>query len=162
MGACASGQAADGDAETPSRDLRAVEPEYKLLRLLGQGGDAVVWLAKEAASGQEFALKFVSCKRGDASLTERKAARFVNEVQIAVEMGNSHTNIIPPHELILTRTHICLVSERAPSPTRCCDQDSLCSPPASRPSQRKARPAPAVWRSGTATRARCRLFVTAA
>ena len=46
----------------PSGDALAVAPAYKLIKKLGEGAEGFVWLAEEKASGELFALKFVSIK----------------------------------------------------------------------------------------------------
>ncbi|HKU63379.1 MAG TPA: serine/threonine-protein kinase, partial [Gemmatimonadales bacterium] len=65
---------------------------YRLLRELGRGGAASVWLAEDRRHGREVALKVLHPEVA-AMLGTR---RFLREIEIAARL--SHPNILPLHE----------------------------------------------------------------
>jgi serine/threonine-protein kinase SRK2 len=114
---------------SPYPDIRDA---YTPLRRLGAGAAGDVWLARERASGALYALKFL--KRGmhpwqvrsarcscshvlqharAAALTRRACAQadcVAREVQLSLQLGVTHVNVVRPHELVLTRRHVVLAT----------------------------------------------------
>ncbi|MDQ6830791.1 MAG: serine/threonine protein kinase, partial [Gemmatimonadota bacterium] len=70
--------------------LVALEEEYEILRELGRGGTAFVFLARERATGREVAIKLMRAKYAE---DEEALARFAREARY-VE-GLSHINVVP-------------------------------------------------------------------
>ena len=70
-------------SEAPERT-----PEgYEVLRRLGSGRTALVWLARDLAAGREVALKLPRAMlQGDATLRRM----FENEVQITLKLDHPH------------------------------------------------------------------------
>jgi len=65
-------------ADLSTRDLRppAVVPGYRIMRRLGEGAYGSVWLAVEANTGKQVAIKFYSHRRGlDWSLLNREVEK---------------------------------------------------------------------------------------
>ena len=68
-------------------------PGYTLLRPLGQGGMAIVYLAVQQSLGREVALKILStAPTQDANASER----FLREARIAASLHHPH--IVPIHD----------------------------------------------------------------
>ena len=79
---------ASSDADFPS-DLRALEREYELIRELGQGGMAAVYLARRRSTGRLVAIKAVRARyMDDADALQR----FTREA--ATVAGLDHPNIV--------------------------------------------------------------------
>src|SRR5688572_8894 len=79
---------ASSDTDFPS-DLRALEREYELIRELGQGGMAAVYLARRRATGRLVAIKAVRARyMDDADAIQR----FTREA--ATVAGLDHPNIV--------------------------------------------------------------------
>jgi alpha-tubulin suppressor-like RCC1 family protein/serine/threonine protein kinase/HAMP domain-containing protein len=68
----------------------ALEAQYELLRELGRGGTAVVYLAKERATGAEVAIKLIRAKYIE---DEEALARFAREARFISQLD--HPNIVP-------------------------------------------------------------------
>ncbi len=94
--------------------VRGLEGHYRLLHCVGRGAEAQVWLAEEAGSGAQFALKLIP--RSYAS-EEWRSLALTREIQCSLELGAQHVNIIQPHELLLTSSHIVLATQYAPGGT---------------------------------------------
>jgi serine/threonine protein kinase/uncharacterized protein YecT (DUF1311 family) len=76
------------DVDFPS-DLRSLESEYELIREIGQGGMAAVYLARHRASGQVVAIKAVRARYLDDPDALRRFAREARTVA-----GLDHPNIV--------------------------------------------------------------------
>src|SRR5215207_5852509 len=76
------------DADFPP-DLRALEREYELIRELGQGGMAAVYLARRRVSGRLVAIKAVRARYADDA---DALQRFTREA--ATVAGLDHPNIV--------------------------------------------------------------------
>src|SRR5215217_612207 len=76
------------DADFPS-DLRALERDYELIRELGQGGMAAVYLAKRRSTGRLVAIKAIRSRYLDDS---DALQRFTREA--ATVAGLDHPNIV--------------------------------------------------------------------
>lgn len=61
---------------------------YTGLVAIGRGGDSVVYRAREAALGRDVAIKVLLVD------DEKRVARFAREVQISVDLGRQHPNIV--------------------------------------------------------------------
>ncbi|MEO5595953.1 MAG: protein kinase [Lysobacteraceae bacterium] len=69
-------------------------PGYRLLRLLGEGGMARVFLAVQQSLDREVALKILSPKLAD---DVDASARFLREARLAAQLH--HPNIVPIHDV---------------------------------------------------------------
>jgi serine/threonine-protein kinase len=76
------------DVDFPS-DLRALESEYELIRELGQGGMAAVYLARQRATGRLVAIKAIRARYLDDADALR---RFAREARTVAELD--HPNIV--------------------------------------------------------------------
>ncbi|PCK07336.1 MAG: hypothetical protein COA42_14885 [Alteromonadaceae bacterium] len=65
-------------------------PGYKLIKRIGKGGMATVYLAVQESFGRQVALKIMSSKLGEDSVW---AKRFIHEAQVIAQL--SHPNIVP-------------------------------------------------------------------
>lgn len=65
-------------------------PGYKIIKKMGQGGMAAVYLAVQESFGRQVALKIMSDELGKDSVW---AKRFIHEAQIVAQL--SHPNIVP-------------------------------------------------------------------
>ena len=68
----------------------ALDAQYEVLRELGRGGTAVVYLARELATGTEVAIKVIRSKYMD---DEEALARFAREARLVEQL--QHPNIVP-------------------------------------------------------------------
>ena len=68
----------------------ALEEQYEIIRELGRGGTALVYLAKERATGVEVAIKIIRAKYIE---DEEAQARFAREARFVAEL--EHPNIVP-------------------------------------------------------------------
>ncbi|WP_139977853.1 serine/threonine-protein kinase [Nocardioides litoris] len=66
-------------------------PGYADLEEIGRGGDSVVYRAREVALGREVAIKVLSL---DTAGDPARAARFAREIEITVQLGRQHPNIV--------------------------------------------------------------------
>jgi PAS domain S-box-containing protein len=71
-----------------------VDPDYRVIKLLGSGGTAVVYQAHQRAVGREVALKFL---RDDLTDPQRSRRRFLDEAQVIGSLD--HPNVISIHEV---------------------------------------------------------------
>jgi len=76
------------EADFPS-DLRALEDEYELIRELGHGGIAAVYLARKRASGQVVAIKAIRARYLD---DPDALKRFAREARTVADLD--HPNIV--------------------------------------------------------------------
>jgi serine/threonine protein kinase/uncharacterized protein YecT (DUF1311 family) len=76
------------DVDFPS-DLRSLEPEYELIREIGQGGMAAVYLARHRATGRLVAIKAIRARYLDDADAIRRFAREARTVA-----GLDHPNIV--------------------------------------------------------------------
>jgi serine/threonine protein kinase len=93
----------DGAGSTPSGDdawrppapSEPPAPEhldgYADLVEVGRGGDSVVYRGREVALGRDVAIKVLSL---DTAGDPARAARFAREIEITVQLGRQHPNIV--------------------------------------------------------------------
>src|SRR5215510_6328854 len=67
-----------------------VDAQYEILRELGRGGTAVVYLARERTTGAEVAIKLIRSKYIE---DEEAVARFAREARLVAQLD--HPNIVP-------------------------------------------------------------------
>ena len=93
-----------------------MEAHYKFVRRLGFGGEGEVWLAspRGPAASAPGAPRFVALKLLRRGLTKWQVEAVAAEVQCLLELGEGHCNIVTPTELLLSRTHLALVTEYVP------------------------------------------------
>jgi alpha-tubulin suppressor-like RCC1 family protein/tRNA A-37 threonylcarbamoyl transferase component Bud32 len=68
----------------------ALDAEYEILRELGGGGTALVYLARERATGDEVAIKVIRSRYIE---DEEAQARFAREARVVAQL--KHPNIVP-------------------------------------------------------------------
>ncbi|HEV8498960.1 MAG TPA: protein kinase [Gemmatimonadaceae bacterium] len=73
----------------------ALEVDYEILRELGRGGTAVVYLARQRSTGAEVAIKLVRSKYLE---DDEALARFAREARFAAQL--EHPNIVPMHAVL--------------------------------------------------------------
>ncbi|WP_193610848.1 protein kinase domain-containing protein [Nocardioides lijunqiniae] len=82
----------DGDSawRPPARDTHPVEQldGYDDLVEVGRGGDSIVYRARQVAINRQVAIKVLLIN------DPKRAARFAREVEITVELGRQHPNIV--------------------------------------------------------------------
>ena len=87
--------AVDAEAAHAASDAAVVLPErWRLLELLGSGGQATVWLAEDRMLGQRVALKILR-----AGADERTRARWLEEVRQGRRL--SHPKLIRIFDVIV-------------------------------------------------------------
>jgi serine/threonine protein kinase len=80
-------------SDAPRRDfLDALADRYTIVRTLGRGGMATVYLANDLRHGRQVALKVLHKDIADSI----SSARFLREIEIAA--GLTHPNILPVHD----------------------------------------------------------------
>ncbi|MBI5722481.1 MAG: protein kinase [Planctomycetes bacterium] len=72
----------------------SVFPDYQLIGVLGEGGMAIVYEAKQSCVDRIIALKFM---KGDPGHNKEDRARFLSEAMVTAELD--HPNVIPIHEM---------------------------------------------------------------
>lgn len=77
------------DPQTP-KEVIAAPPGYKVIKKMGQGGMAAVYLAVQESFGRQVALKIMSDQLGQDPVW---AKRFIYEAQTVAQL--SHPNIVP-------------------------------------------------------------------
>src|SRR5215207_2612924 len=75
--------------------LAALEPEYWILGELGRGGTAIVYLARDRATGEEVAIKLIRPKYLE---DEEAIARFAREARFVTELA--HPNVVGVHRVL--------------------------------------------------------------
>src|SRR3954471_23224123 len=73
----------------------ALDAEYEILRELGRGGTALVYLARERASGCEVAIKVIRSKYID---DDEAQARFAREAWLVAQL--KHPCIVPVRAVV--------------------------------------------------------------
>src|SRR5437763_6433838 len=68
----------------------ALEGDYEIIREIGRGGTALVYLARERATGAEVAIKLIRAKYIE---DEEALARFSREARFVAQLD--HPNIVP-------------------------------------------------------------------
>lgn len=92
-----------------------MDEHYTLVRRLGFGGEGEVWLAKpRVATALGAAPTYVALKLLRRGLSTWQVEAVAAEVQCLLELGEGHANIITPTEVLLSRSHLALVTEYAP------------------------------------------------
>jgi serine/threonine protein kinase len=109
-------------SERTPAGLASLDPDYEILREIGRGGTAVVYLARERATGAEVAIKLIRAKYLE---DEEAIARFAREARFVAQLD--HPNVVGVHAVLdlgsagiaLVMTHIAgrtlkqLIQERA-------------------------------------------------
>ena len=75
--------------------LAALEPEYWILGEIGRGGTAIVYLARDRATGDEVAIKLIRPKYLE---DEEALARFAREARFVTELA--HPNVVGVHRVL--------------------------------------------------------------
>ena len=75
--------------------LAALEPEYWILGEIGRGGTAIVYLARDRATGEEVAIKLIRPKYLE---DEEAIARFAREARFVTELA--HPNVVGVHRVL--------------------------------------------------------------
>ena len=75
--------------------LAALAPYYDILKEIGRGGTAVVYLARDRVTGQEMAIKVILAKYLE---DEEAIARFAREARFLAQLD--HPNIVGVHEVL--------------------------------------------------------------
>ena len=95
-----------------------MDEHYTFVRRLGFGGEGEVWLAKPRVAtdllGVAAAPTYVALKLLRRGLSTWQVEAVAAEVQCLLELGEGHANIITPTEVLLSRSHLALVTEYAP------------------------------------------------
>src|SRR5215468_10452017 len=68
----------------------ALEAAYEIIRELGRGGTALVYLARERATGDDVAIKLIRSRYIE---DEEAQARFAREARLVAQLH--HPNIVP-------------------------------------------------------------------
>ena len=91
----------------------ALDADYEILRELGVGGTAIVYLARKRRTGEEVAIKLI---RATFLEDEEALARFAREARYASRLD--HPNIVPIREVVLLNGGgIALVMAHVPGQT---------------------------------------------
>src|SRR5512133_415547 len=75
--------------------LASLEPDYEIIRELGRGGTAIVYLARERATGDEVAIKLIRAKYIE---DEEAVTRFAREARFVAQLD--HPNIVAVHRVL--------------------------------------------------------------
>ena len=75
--------------------LTALEPEYWILGEIGRGGTAIVYLARDRATGDEVAIKLIRPKYVE---DEEAIARFAREARFVTQLN--HPNVVGVHRVL--------------------------------------------------------------
>ena len=73
----------------------ALEPDYEIVRELGRGGTALVYLARERATGDDVAIKVIRAKYIE---DDEAMARFAREARFVAQLD--HPNIVPVRAVV--------------------------------------------------------------
>jgi len=96
-------------SERTPAGLAALDSEYWILGEIGRGGTAIVYLARERATGAEVAIKLIRAKYLE---DEETMARFAREARFVASLA--HPNVVGVHRVLdlgssgiaLVMTHI--------------------------------------------------------
>src|SRR4051812_17825784 len=75
--------------------LLALSARYEILRELGRGGTAVVYLARDRDTGAQVAIKLIHARYAEDA---EAVARFAREARFVAQL--EHPNVVPVHEVI--------------------------------------------------------------
>jgi len=75
--------------------LTALEPEYWILGEIGRGGTAIVYLARDRATGEEVAIKLIRPRYVE---DEEAVARFAREARFVTQLN--HPNVVGVHRVM--------------------------------------------------------------
>jgi alpha-tubulin suppressor-like RCC1 family protein/tRNA A-37 threonylcarbamoyl transferase component Bud32 len=75
--------------------LAALDSDYEIIRELGRGGTAIVYLARERATGDEVAIKLIRAKYIE---DEEAVTRFAREARFVAQLD--HPNIVAVHRVL--------------------------------------------------------------
>jgi alpha-tubulin suppressor-like RCC1 family protein/tRNA A-37 threonylcarbamoyl transferase component Bud32 len=75
--------------------LAALDSDYEIVRELGRGGTAIVYLARERASGEEVAIKLIRARYIE---DDEAVARFAREARFVAQLD--HPNIVSVHRVL--------------------------------------------------------------
>ena len=93
--------------------LAALENDYEIIRELGRGGTAIVYLARERKSGEEVAIKLIRAKYIE---DEEAVTRFAREARFVAQLD--HPNIVAVHRVLdLGPSGMALVMAHVPGRT---------------------------------------------
>ena len=93
--------------------VSALENDYEIIRELGRGGTAIVYLARERASGEEVAIKLIRAKYIE---DEEAVTRFAREARFVTQLD--HPNIVAVHRVLdLGLSGMALVMAHVPGRT---------------------------------------------
>src|SRR6476646_11726659 len=95
--------------QQPPAARSALDDQYEITRELGRGGTAIVYLARERATGAEVAIKLIRAKDLE---DEEAMARFAREARFVASLA--HPNVVGVHRVLdlgaagiaLVMTHI--------------------------------------------------------
>jgi len=105
-----SGRAATGNIDTVSTDSRLVAGRFRLIRRLGAGGMASVFLAEDVELGRRVAIKRLHPDSG-----AEVAPRFRREMRVAASL--SHPNVVKVFDAIEHEGAVLLVMEYVDGPS---------------------------------------------
>ena len=101
------------NAEPVPAALDALAEDYEILRELGRGGTAVVYLARERATGEEVAIKLVRSQFAD---DDEARARLAREARFVTQLD--HPNVVPVRDVLdLGDNGVALVMSHVPGRT---------------------------------------------
>jgi alpha-tubulin suppressor-like RCC1 family protein/tRNA A-37 threonylcarbamoyl transferase component Bud32 len=101
------------NAESAPAALDALTSDYEILRELGRGGTAVVYLARERATGDEVAIKLVRAQFADDS---EAMARLAREARFVAQLH--HPNVVAVRDVLdLGDAGLALVMTHVPGRT---------------------------------------------
>ncbi|MGH2899433.1 MAG: serine/threonine-protein kinase, partial [Solirubrobacteraceae bacterium] len=91
----------------------AIDAEYEILRELGRGGTALVYLARERATGDEVAIKLIRSRYIE---DDEAQARFAREARLVAQLH--HPNVVPVRAVLdLAAAGLAIVMEHIPGRT---------------------------------------------
>src|SRR5687767_13705127 len=82
-------------SERTPAGLASLDPDYEIIREIGRGGTAVVYLARERATGNEVAIKLIRAKYLE---DEEAIARFAREARFVAQLD--HPNVVGVHAVL--------------------------------------------------------------
>ena len=101
------------NAEPAPAALDALADDYEIIRELGRGGTAVVYLARERTSGDEVAIKLVRAQFAD---DDEARARLAREARFVAQL--EHPNVVPVRSVLdLGDNGVALVMAHVPGRT---------------------------------------------